>query len=172
VEEDVEFSLQGDKMTIRTIAGRAGRDIATECSSPLPTSMEVFRLKTMDGRGLVDLMDDPSRTRGNKAVIRVRDPRAGAEEFHFRVDWERGTFSGGAPPPPPAQSPEPRVPASDDRRDVSRWLTKDLRQEIERIYNEQTKGYPKIDVIDGYIDRVRFDRWTFADIARDIDRRR
>lgn len=179
VEEDAEFSLQGEKLAIRTLAGRPARDISTECSAPLPNSVEVFRFKLVDGRGQAELVDDPAKSRGSKATVRIRDPRAGAEEFTCRLEWERGSYSGGGSPSSPSpgggsNSDNPRPPGnvSNDTRDVSRWKTADLRQEVERIFNDVNKRFPTIAQVDDYIDHLRFDRWTFADVGRDVERRR
>jgi hypothetical protein len=173
VDDEAEFTLQGDRLTMRTLNGRAARDIATECGAPMPGSMEVFRFKGIDGRGQVELVEDPSRTRNGRATVRIRDPRAGGEEFHYRLEWEKGNNSGGGFFNPPAkESGTASGNFSGDNRDVTRWLTKHLREEIERLYEGINKRPAPIDTLDSYIDRVRFDRWNFAEIARDIERRR
>jgi hypothetical protein len=176
VEDEAEFTLEADKLSIRTKSGRPGRDIATECSSPLPNRVDGFKFSKVDGRGEMELIEDPANNRGSKATVRVKDPRPGAEEFQYRLEWDRGSFSGGSSSGSSSSSSDSGSARSgnvtSDTRDVSRWKTSDLRVEIERIFNEINRRYPTIGVVDDYIDKLRFERWTFSDVARDIDRKR
>jgi hypothetical protein len=56
--------------------------------------MADFRFKGIDGRGDVRLVQDPRNNNG-MAVIRIDDPKAGAEGYTFDIEWSGA--SGGAP---------------------------------------------------------------------------
>jgi hypothetical protein len=161
VDDEAEFALQGDRLRIFTARGREARDVASECSGPLPQNIENFSFRGVDGRGEVRLLEEPTRRNGWRAVVRIRDTKSGSEEYHYRLEWGRGSaFSNGG------------GRAGDRNRadgDAARLRTRDLRREIENMNRGRRLS---ADEIDDYIDRVRFDRWTLDDIQRDLERRR
>ena len=88
VDNEVEVSLRGDMLTVRTISGRDARDEGSECNEPLPAGrVEGFRFEGIDGRGQVRLLAEPTRRNGYQAVVRIRDGAGGDEGYHFRLSW-------------------------------------------------------------------------------------
>lgn len=165
VDGEAEFALRGETLTIRTSTGDPARDVASECSTPLPRNVEDFRFKGVDGRGDVRLLEEPTARNRWMAVVRVRDTKPGSEEYHFRLEWGRGSsFSGGGR----GDGGRPAGSSSD----AARMRTRELRREIERMYQGAYNQRPSNDVVDDYIDRVRIDRWSLDQVQSDIDRRR
>ncbi len=161
VDGEAEFALRGETLTIRTSTGDPARDVSSECSTPLPRNVEDFRFKGVDGRGEVRLLEEPSARNRWMAVVRVRDTKPGSEEYHFRLEWGRGSsFSGGG------------RPAGSSGGDAARMRTRELRREIERMYQGAYNQRPSNDIVDDYIDRVRIDRWSLDQVQGDIERRR
>jgi hypothetical protein len=68
----------------------------TRVNSALPrTGAEVF-VELSDGRGDVDVIEQPSARNGYQAVLRVRDPRAGADSYRLTAYvYDRGGRDGG-----------------------------------------------------------------------------
>jgi hypothetical protein len=63
------------------------RDRAT-FSRPLPGDREVrVTLEDIDGRGEVDLIEQPSPANRGTAKIRIRDPQGGAGDYAFSLFW-------------------------------------------------------------------------------------
>jgi hypothetical protein len=91
VDDIVEIGVRGEEARLRTLSGAPGRWVLFECSSPLPRQMEDFRFRGVDGRGNVQLIQDP-RDRGGWAVVRIEDRKGGREEHHYRLEW-RGARS-------------------------------------------------------------------------------
>lgn len=88
VDNEVEVSLRGDMVNVRTISGRDARDEGSECNEPLPSDrVEGFRFEGIDGRGEVRLLAEPTRRNGYQAVVRIRDGAGGDEGYHFRLSW-------------------------------------------------------------------------------------
>jgi hypothetical protein len=94
VDMSAEVDIYGNSGRLRTLAGQPATWTRMECTDPLPYNMSDFRFKGIDGRGQVRLLQDP---RGNNgmAVIRIDDPRSGAEGYTFDIEWSGA--SGGAP---------------------------------------------------------------------------
>ena len=117
VDMIAELDLYGDTGRLRTLAGQPATWTRFECTGPLPANMTDFRFRGIDGRGTVRLLQDP-RNNNSMAVIRIEDPRSGAEGFTFEVEWSGGSGAapaGGFPGMEPAPAPGP-VPAASQRR--------------------------------------------------------
>jgi hypothetical protein len=88
VDDEVEVTVRGDLVYLRTIRGRDGRDDGSECNEPLPNHPAAdFKLEVKDGRGETRLIAEPSRRTDFQAVVRIRDGDAGEGRYHFRLSW-------------------------------------------------------------------------------------
>jgi hypothetical protein len=114
VDIAAEVDVYGDSGRLRTLAGQPATWTRMECTDPLPYNMTDFKFKGIDGRGKVVLQKDP-RGNNSMAVIRIDDPRGGAEGYTFDIEWSGA--SGGAPTggfavstgqPPTGQTPVTR----------------------------------------------------------------
>lgn len=94
VDIAAEVDIYGDSARLRTLAGQQSVWNRFECTAPLPYSMSDFRFRGIDGRGSVRLLLDP-RNNNSMAVVRIDDPRGGAEGYTFDIEWSGA--SGGAP---------------------------------------------------------------------------
>jgi hypothetical protein len=104
IDGEAEVSVEGDRVVIRTISGRDGRDDGSECNEPLPYGeVRNFNYEVKDSRGEIVLLDQPSR-RSGRVVVRIRDSQGGEGRYHFRLSWDmtgsgnlRPGFGGGPP---------------------------------------------------------------------------
>ncbi len=58
----------------------------------MPTRPSDFRFTGVDGRGRVNLVQDPRN--GGVAVIRIEDPKGGREGYTFDLEWRGGSGYG------------------------------------------------------------------------------
>ena len=95
IDGEAEVSVEGDRVFIRTLSGRDGRDDGSECNEPLPRGeVRNSNYEVKDSRGEIALLDQPSRRNGDRAVVRIRDSKGGEGRYHFRITWDI-TGSGG-----------------------------------------------------------------------------
>ena len=88
VDNEVEVSVRGDLVSIRTISGRDPRDDGSECNEPLPTrDLQGFNYEVKDSRGEIRLLAEPSRRNDFQAIVRIRDTPSGEGRYHFRLSW-------------------------------------------------------------------------------------
>lgn len=88
VDNEVEVSVRGDLVNIRTIAGRDARDDGSECNAPLPDRDIVgFNFQVVDSRNQIRLLGEPSRRNSFAAIVRIRDSSGGEGRYHFRLSW-------------------------------------------------------------------------------------
>jgi hypothetical protein len=89
VDDQVEVSVQGDGVFIRTLSGQDARDDGSECNAPLPPQdVRGFNFEVKDSRGDIKLAEEPSRRNGGRAVVRIRDAPGGFGRYHFRLSWD------------------------------------------------------------------------------------
>ncbi|MCW5964043.1 MAG: hypothetical protein KIT83_08385 [Bryobacterales bacterium] len=99
VDNEVEFALSGNRVETRTLAGRDPQDVGSECNFPLPRGVvNNLRWEVRDGRGRAELIDEPNRRNGMRAVFNVRDPQSGDGRYHVRIKWDLAgsSDSGGS----------------------------------------------------------------------------
>src|SRR5437867_5782645 len=95
IDGEAEVSVSGDRVLIRTISGRDGRDDGSECNEPFPNrDLRNFNYEVRDSRGEIVLLDQPSGRNGYRAVVRIRDSKGGEGRYHFRLTWDM-TGGGG-----------------------------------------------------------------------------
>ena len=107
IDAEAEVSLRGDRVHLRTISGRDGRDDGSECNEPLPARpVEGFNFEVRDSRGEIKLLSEPERRTGFSAVVRIRDGEGGEGRYHFRISWQMdGAGFGPGPGAGPGGGP-------------------------------------------------------------------
>lgn len=102
VNQEVEVSLRGDTVDIRTISGSDPSDDGSECSAPLPSrDIAGFTFQIIDKRDQTRLLAEPSSRNGFAAVVTIRNAAniraadnrntpGGEERYHFRLTWMLG----------------------------------------------------------------------------------
>src|ERR1039457_1178983 len=99
VDNEVEVSVRGDMVDIRTISGHDARDRGSECNAPLPDRDVVgFRFENIESRGEVRLIGEPSRRTGFAATVHIRDGQGGEGGYHFRISWAMTGRDNDRPP--------------------------------------------------------------------------
>ena len=172
VDDEADFSLNGDTLTVISTRGPA-RDLGTECTSYMPARDESVRLGRLTrGRGDVKLHDSPSTRNNWSALIRIVDSPSGPDDYEFRLEWGRtdgrnsDSGSGGG------SSASKNSGGEYDERDLSRWSTKDLRSEIENIYSKLGLRRPSSDDVDDFIDLIRNKNYTFKQVRSDLQKKK
>jgi hypothetical protein len=89
VDGEVDLLVRGEDIASEVFTGRPIRDAGSEFSRPLPRA-ELTRIEVekKDGRGKVELLEEPSRRNGYAARIRIEDRQGGEDRYHVRIYWE------------------------------------------------------------------------------------
>jgi hypothetical protein len=89
VDDLVIIHTRGDRVAFETVRGQRARDAGTECSQPLPGANAIsdFKFRGIDGRGRVELLEEPDRRNRFTAIVRIEDTKGGGQEHHFRLTW-------------------------------------------------------------------------------------
>ena len=86
VDDDVRILVKGGSAQVETIGGTPYYDAVSNFTASLPRRTNVTVTKRR-GRGEIFVEQQPSRNNDYTAVIRIRDPRGGADTYEFDLSW-------------------------------------------------------------------------------------
>lgn len=98
VDREVIIEVRGRDVFTRGAGLDASTSPRLSMSQPLPRAIGLVHVRLDNGRGDVDVIENPSPRNNYTARLRVRDPRAGADRYRIVVSFEtdgRGGYDGG-----------------------------------------------------------------------------
>ncbi len=87
VDDQVELRIQGRDARLMNVSGDGTRDVRTSFDGALPPRDVSLHVDKRQGRGQVDVVQQPASWNGYTAVVRIRDGRAGMGYYDFDVTW-------------------------------------------------------------------------------------
>jgi len=87
VDDDVRIRIRGGSADVETIGGTEYSDSQPNFLNSLPNRRVTVRLTQKQGRGEIFIEQQPSRENDFTAIVRIRDPRGGASEYAFELQW-------------------------------------------------------------------------------------
>jgi hypothetical protein len=96
VDREVLLVMQGRELTVRGERGiLATRTERPRASGALPRTDGFVRVRMLDGRGDVDVIQQPTSRNNYTTIVRVRDPRSGDDRYRLTASWEPDSRRGG-----------------------------------------------------------------------------
>ena len=92
VDGAAEVEVQGNVGRLRNLSGQRPTWSRFVCNGRMPANPHDFRFRGIDGRGSVQLLQDP-RQNGGRIVFRIDDPQGGREGYTVDLEW-RGSSAG------------------------------------------------------------------------------
>lgn len=87
VDDDVRIRIRGGTADVETIGGTEYSDAQPNFFNSLPNRRVTVRLTAQRGRGEIFIEQQPSRENDFTAIVRIRDPRGGASDYSFELQW-------------------------------------------------------------------------------------
>ena len=87
VDDDVRIRIRGGSADVETIGGSPYYDAQPNFSNSLPNRRVTVRLTENRGRGEIFIEQQPTRDNDFTAVVRIKDPRGGASDYAFTLEW-------------------------------------------------------------------------------------
>jgi hypothetical protein len=87
VDDDVRIRIRGGTAEIETVGGTPYNDGQPNFYNSLPNRRVTVRLTNKRGRGEIFIEQQPSRENDFTAVVRIRDPKGGASDYEFELQW-------------------------------------------------------------------------------------
>jgi hypothetical protein len=86
VDREVYITMRG--RDVRTSGADAGLPNRARVNDPLPRGRGDVLVRLIDGRGDVQVIEQPSARNGYATTIRIRDPRGGADSYRVAAYWQ------------------------------------------------------------------------------------
>ena len=87
VDDDVRIRIRGGSAEVETIGGTPYYDGQPNFFNSLPARRVTVRLSAKRGRGDIFVEQQPSRENDFTAIIRIKDPKGGASQYEFELQW-------------------------------------------------------------------------------------
>ena len=87
VDDDVRITIRGGTADVETIGGTPYYNGQPNFTASLPPRRVNVRLVNKRGRGDVYIEQQPSRENNFAVVVRIKDPKGGASDYEFELQW-------------------------------------------------------------------------------------
>jgi hypothetical protein len=83
-----EIILSGGSASVRHLSGNPPREARASFSAPIPRSPVNVNLVLTDGRGTIQIVQQPSASNGYTTIVRIDDSAKGGEKrYEFTLKW-------------------------------------------------------------------------------------
>jgi len=83
-----EIIISGASASVRHVNGNQPREVRASFSAPMPRSPVDAKLIWVNGRGLVDIVQQPSAANGYTTIVRIDDSlKSGDKRYEFTLRW-------------------------------------------------------------------------------------
>lgn len=93
VDREVEVIMRGNNVWTNSVGQTERPRARTRTYSRLPREDGQVVIETRDGRGRVDVIQQPSRQNNYTTIVRILDPRSGSDEYRVSAYWR--SYSNG-----------------------------------------------------------------------------
>lgn len=106
VDNEVFVLLRGRQFFSTAVRGRSVYNQQTDITNPMPRRPLTVHLQDIQGRGQIEIAEQPDNSNNFTAKIHIMDPQAGAGAYSFTIAWEEAGYDNGGQPQQgyPAQS--------------------------------------------------------------------
>jgi hypothetical protein len=87
VDGESQLLVRRSDVESRTLSGLPASGITFNFTAPLPRRTTDVRLEKKKGRGVVEIVQQPSRNNDFSVVVRIRDEKGGAGDYEFELIW-------------------------------------------------------------------------------------
>jgi len=88
VDREIQIQLRGNRAYVRAIGAGEDRNSRGRVINGMPQQTGNLVVQRLEGRGDVDVIEQPSARNGYTATLRIRDPRSGAARYRIVAYWE------------------------------------------------------------------------------------
>jgi len=94
VDKEVRIQLTGGRAYVQPMGNREARNGNGQMLGGLPHEDGVLRVERIEGRGDIDVIQQPTASNGYTATLRVRDPSSGAANYRIVAVWQPAYNNG------------------------------------------------------------------------------
>lgn len=94
VDREVQVSMRGREVWTRDFGNNESRRHRERVTSALPREDGEVFVRVADGRGDAQVIQQPSARNNYTTIVRIRDPRGGADQYRLDAFWEPYSSGG------------------------------------------------------------------------------
>ncbi len=87
VDDAVTVNIQASKAWSDNVSGKGVSDTVTNFVGALPASAVTTRLVSKSGRGMIEIVQQPTQSNNYTAAVRVIDNDNGSSHYEFTLTW-------------------------------------------------------------------------------------
>jgi hypothetical protein len=96
VDREIQIQVDNRQASVIEMGSNERARRRVNMLSGIPNRPGRLYVQRIDGRGDVDVIQQPSQSNGYRATIRIRDPKGGADRYRIAVYWEStGRWNNG-----------------------------------------------------------------------------
>jgi hypothetical protein len=88
VDREIQIQLRGNRASVQPIGNSEPRSGYGRMLNGLPQQNGTLVVERLEGRGNVDVIEQPSARNGYTATLRIRDPNSGASNYRIAAYWQ------------------------------------------------------------------------------------
>ena len=88
VDQEVQLVVSGQTVTTSRLGPSERGENRLNVMTALPRRDGMVTVQMLDGRGVADVIRQPTAENGYTAVIRIRDPKGGSGTYRLEADWQ------------------------------------------------------------------------------------
>lgn len=92
VDREVQIVMRGNRVWTNNVGRTEPNNERSRTYGSLPRQEGELVVRRLDGRGDVDVIQQPTSGNGYTAIVRVRDPRAGADTYRLAAYWQNHSY--------------------------------------------------------------------------------
>jgi hypothetical protein len=98
VDNEVFVLLRGRQFFSTAVRGRTVYNQQTDITNPLPRRPVTVMIQDAQGRGQLEIAEQPDSSNNFTAKVRIVDPEGGAGAYSFTMAWDESGYNSGASP--------------------------------------------------------------------------
>ncbi len=88
VDREVQIVMQGNRIRTENVGPTEPGHARGRMFADLPRTNGQVRIQVMNGRGNVDVIQQPNAGNGFTTIVRIQDPRSGADDYRVVGYWQ------------------------------------------------------------------------------------
>jgi hypothetical protein len=94
VDREMRIQMDGRRTSVMQMGSNERGNGRVRAVSRVPNQPGFVTVQQMQGRGRVDVVQQPDRSNGYTTIIRLRDPASGAADYRVAAYWQPSGSSG------------------------------------------------------------------------------
>lgn len=95
VDREIRIQIRRGQASVIEVGSNERTRRRVNVTGAIPNRDGTLRVQVMQGRGRVDVVQQPTERNGYTGIIRLRDPAGGASRYRIAAYWERDRRDNG-----------------------------------------------------------------------------